>query len=100
MSVLLGILYRNGGFTKRRRNYTILITLNTLVLLATPFIRVAQVGNDTDLISQQQYLKAGLLGFLVYDDFPIFPFAAYGLLGVVLGDLLTQTTQPTFRKNI
>lgn len=98
MSLLLGLLYRDGGQTKRRRNYTILISLSTVVLVVTPFVRVALVDIVSDLIAQQHYFRAGILGFLVYDDFPIFPFAAYGMLGVVLGDHLAHASGPAFTK--
>jgi len=59
---------------------------------------VALVDIVADLIAQQSYFGAGILGFLVYDDFPIFPFAAYGILGVVLGDHLAHVSGPTFTK--
>jgi len=85
VSCFLGILFRNEGYEKRKRNNIILIAIATPIIALTPFIRSSLAPIVTDSINNGNNFLAIFLGYLSYDDFPLFPFAAYGILGAFLG---------------
>ncbi len=85
VSCLLGILFRNEGYKKTKRNYIILIAIATPIIALSPFIRSSLAPIVTDSINNGNIFRAVFLGYLSYDDFPLFPFAAYGILGALLG---------------
>ena len=88
--IVLGLLFRNRGYEKQRRNYLILLISGTLILAITPLLRDAFARNVVHLIDTGQYIPAIIAGAFVYDLFPIFPYVAYGLYGAILGIALAR----------
>ncbi len=85
VSCLLGILFRNEGYKKRKVNNIILIAIATPIIALSPIVRSTLAPIATDLINDGNIFRAVIFGYLSYDEFPLFPYAAYGFLGAILG---------------
>ena len=90
ISGVLALLFKNTNHSKVKRNYWILGGLGVFVLVVTPFIRDWLAPSVETMISQGNYIPAALLGVFVYDNFPIFPYAGFALLGSILGIALAR----------
>ncbi|TFH28856.1 MAG: hypothetical protein E4G98_04725 [Promethearchaeota archaeon] len=80
----------NNNHTKVKRNYWILGMLGLRVLVTTPLMRDWFARDVETLMGQGKYLSAALLGAVVFDNFPIFPYAGFPLLGSILGIALAR----------
>ncbi|MHA1585415.1 MAG: hypothetical protein ACTSWL_09180 [Promethearchaeota archaeon] len=85
ISIILVLLLKGDGIKKPKRNYLILGISGTIIVLMTPIVRTLLGPMVETWVQNGETLKAALLAPFVYDDFPIFPLAGYGLIGSTIG---------------
>ncbi len=87
---VLALLFMKNNHSKARRNYWILGALGLLVLVLTPFMRDWFARDVETLMEQGKFISAAFLGAVVFDNFPIFPYAGFALMGSILGIALAR----------
>ena len=98
VSVVLGILFRRDGLRRERRIYATLGWLGGIALALSPFAKYLLMPSYITAYKTGQYALAWLLGPLC-QEFGIFPYLGYGLLGAVTGIALArQEPLPQIRR--
>ena len=87
MSGVLYLLLRNNGIAKEKRNYYILGTLGTLIILFS-FIRVSIFPLFTQALETGNYLAATFYSFVIANPYPLLPYLAYGFFGTMTGMMI------------
>jgi len=90
----LALLLRKQGHEKSQRNYIILAIFGLFFLILAPFVREAFARIVETDIANGQYFRAILLSPWVYDNFPIFPYGGFSLMGAILGIALAREESP------
>jgi hypothetical protein len=102
--VTLAILLGNINFANKEetdakvhRIYWILGVSSVIIMIVAFPLRVWLGPIDSTLIinnsvnaNSSQVIESIVLGVFVYNEFPIFPFAAYGLIGAMIGIALAR----------
>ena len=99
ISVILGLLFKNDGYLKLRRNVIFLLLIGLFMLFLTPFIRISLIDIGMRALEQNNAWLALIVGPFLYDNFPIFPFLVYGIFGAILGLYLAEIQNPGKEKN-
>ena len=84
-SVLLVILFRNGGYKKTHRNLLIIGILATCIIIISPIVIDTLRPVWVQALKDEKYGKAILIGILVGDSDPMMPFLGFALYGVMIG---------------
>lgn len=84
LSFILFLLLRKNGIEKEKRNYQILGISATLIMVLS-FVRVPLFHLFTDSLEQKRYLLAAFYGFTIANPYPLLPYLAYGLFGIMVG---------------
>ncbi|MHA1584859.1 MAG: hypothetical protein ACTSWL_06365 [Promethearchaeota archaeon] len=84
-----------GNFSvKGNKPYYILGIIATLIMVITPFLRIWLDPIVASWIHTKYVGFAWILGFFVYDNFPLFPVAAFALYGAIVGLMLARKESP------
>jgi hypothetical protein len=84
LSFILFLLLRGKGIEKEKRNYLILGISATLIMVLS-FIRVPLFHLLTDSLEKKRYLLAAFFSFTIANPYPLLPYLAYGLFGIMVG---------------
>jgi len=87
---VLWLLWRNGGFEQRRRNYIALTGLALAWLALTPLLHKYLDGYYFQAIDEARYSVAIPLKFIVGPAHSTFPNVAFALIGAVLGMAVSE----------
>ncbi|MHA1304089.1 MAG: heparan-alpha-glucosaminide N-acetyltransferase domain-containing protein [Candidatus Heimdallarchaeaceae archaeon] len=83
--LLLTLLSLNGNHKKVNRNIIVIGTIGTAIILLTQPMKAFLRPKWVEMVLTNSYIKGLLLGFLIGDTFPFFPYAGYAFYGVVFG---------------
>ncbi len=84
LSLVLYLLLRNGGISKERRNYLVLGITGTLIMILS-FVRVSIYPHFDEALENGQHLLSLFYSFTIANPYPLIPYLAYGILGIMLG---------------
>jgi len=87
VSFVLYVLHKNDGIKKTKRNYTIL-TLSGIGIMLCSFIRVSIYPFFTQAMETNNHVLATFYSFTIANPYPLFPYVAYGIFGVLIGMML------------
>jgi len=83
--VILALLGLRGGHKKVKRNLAIIASLATSIVLITDLMKKMLRPIWLESYLNGEHFKGSLLGVLIGDTYPFFPFAGYALYGVMFG---------------
>lgn len=84
LSFILYLILRKKGIEKEKRNYLILGISGTLIMVLS-FIRVPLFHLFTLALEHKNYLTATFFSFTIANPYPLLPYLAYGLFGIMIG---------------
>ena len=87
LSFFLFLLLRKKGIDKEKRNYLILGISGTLIMVLS-FVRVSLFHLFTRSVEQHNYLSATFFSFTIANPYPLLPYLAYGLFGIMTGMMI------------
>ena len=90
LTVILVILFRNGGSEKIGRNKIVLGVIGVLILILSVILSFILQPIIYDAFDNGNYLLALILALLVADSFPIFPILGFAFFGAILGIQLAK----------
>ena len=99
VSILLFLLFRNGGVKKERRNYIILGSLGSFLMLVS-FLRVPIYNLFEQAIDTNNYVLATFFSFTIAHPYPLLPYLAYGIFGALIGMLIYFQRKEILKKVI
>lgn len=85
VTILLALLFRNGGIEKMRRNKIVLGVFGTLILGISVFSPFVLTPIMYDAFDNGNYFLALILALLIANQFPIFPILGFAIFGTILG---------------
>lgn len=100
MIILSGLLYallKNGGIHKDLRNYLILGLSGALIMLIS-LIRIELYPLFENVLAEGSSLQGVLLSFLLANPYPLLPYLAYGLFGIMLGLMISRKQHHLMRR--
>jgi hypothetical protein len=100
VSIVAFLLFRNGGWQKRKRNLIILAIIATSILVLTPFVRFWLFEPGVEALKNQQWLLMNFLTSLYDIYFPVFPYTGFALYGMMMGIILTEESPKKLYKKI
>ncbi|MFH1175559.1 MAG: hypothetical protein V1698_02445 [bacterium] len=89
LSLVLFLLLRKNGVEKEKRNYLIL-GFSGILIMAVSFARVPIFHLFTQAVEGKNYLLAAFFSFVVANPYPLLPYLAYGIFGVMAGMMIYQ----------
>jgi hypothetical protein len=87
LSFFLLLIFRKDGIHKESRNYIILWSSATLIMLLS-FVRVPLFHLLPESIENKNYLAAIFFSFTLANPYPLLPYLAYGLFGIIMGMMI------------
>ncbi len=89
LSLLLFLIFRKGSKDRTGRFYWIAgLTATSIMLLS--FVRVYLFPFFAGQMESGNYLAGILLSFLLANPYPLLPYLAYGIIGVMIGLMIHQ----------
>jgi len=85
ITILLALLFRNGGIEKMRRNKIVLGVFGAVILGISAFLPFLLTPIMYDAFDNGNYFLAHILALLVANQFPIFPILGFAVFGAILG---------------
>jgi len=89
LSFVLFLLLRKNGAVKEKRNYLIL-GLSGILIMVLSFVRVPVFHLFTQALETKNYLLATFFSFTIANPYPLLPYLAYGVFGVMIGMMIYQ----------
>jgi len=89
LSFVLFLLLRKNGAVKEKRNYLIL-GLSGILIMVLSFVRVSIFHLFTQALETKNYLLATFFSFTIANPYPLLPYLAYGVFGVMIGMMICQ----------
>lgn len=86
-SVLIYLLFKNNGVKKEIRNFTFL-GIAGLFIITLSFLRIPLYELLSNSVYTKNYLASLFFSFFIANPYPIIPYLAYGLFGVLFGLIL------------
>ncbi|MHA1115711.1 MAG: heparan-alpha-glucosaminide N-acetyltransferase domain-containing protein [Candidatus Heimdallarchaeaceae archaeon] len=83
--VFLALLSRKNNHQKLKRNLIIIGSVATIVILVTEPLKIWLRPIWVSYALNHQYVKGFLLGFLIGDTYPFFPYAGFAFYGMIFG---------------
>ncbi|MHA1866360.1 MAG: heparan-alpha-glucosaminide N-acetyltransferase domain-containing protein [Candidatus Heimdallarchaeaceae archaeon] len=83
--VFFSLLSRKNNHEKIKRNMLVIGTVATIVVLATEPLKIWLRPIWVNYALNHQYVKGLLLGFLIGDSYPFFPYAGFAFYGMIFG---------------
>ncbi|NCS32442.1 hypothetical protein GW793_03025 [bacterium] len=99
LSFVLYFLLKNNGIQKTKRNYTIL-TLSGIIIMLLSFVRVLLYPFFTQAMETNNYVLATFYSFTIANPYPLLPYFAYGIFGVLIGMMLVNNHTNLLKKFI
>lgn len=99
LSLVLFLMIRGNGLKKENRNHFILGFSGFLIMILS-FVRVSLFPLLTQSIESHNYLLASLFGFVFANPYPILPYLAYGIFGLMIGLMIYQNRRGLLKKVI
>ena len=87
---ILALLGMRGGYKKVKRNLAILGAVATTIVLVTDVMKKILRPIWLEAYLNGEHLKGTLLGVVIGDTYPFFPFAGYALYGAMFGLAFTE----------
>jgi hypothetical protein len=89
VSLILGLLFRAGGYLRVERNIRTLVLLGAAVLFLSPVAKFQLYPVYDSLLEAERYVSATLVGHVTH-LFGVFPYLGFGLFGAAAGILITS----------
>ena len=89
LSLVLFLVFRKGSMDKTAYFYAVAGTIAGIIMLGS-FVRVYFHPYFASQIESENYLAALLLSFLLANPYPLLPYLAYGILGMMMGLMIYQ----------
>lgn len=97
ISLLLMFLFRKNGQNKLNRNYFI-VGIMALSVILLSFVRISLYPVYETAFTENNYLLAGLTSFFLANPYPLIPYLAYGLFGVLIGMFFSDGRRDLMKK--
>lgn len=97
LSGLSYALLKSGGIRKDLRNYLVLGGSGTAILLLS-FTRIGLFPLYEKAVAEGPVIRGVLLSFLLANPYPLLPYLAYGLFGILLGLMLYKNQRQLMRR--
>jgi hypothetical protein len=89
LSLLLFLIFRKGSMDKTGHFYLIAGSAGTAIMLFS-FVRIYIFQFFAGLVELHSYFSGILLSFLLANPYPLLPYFAYGIFGVMIGLMIHQ----------
>jgi len=99
LSGVMLLMMRGNGIKKQKRNYFIL-WLAGFSIMALSFVRVAIFPVMAKSIAAGDYLTATFFGFFIANPYPLLPYLAYGIFGLMIGMMMHGGRRDLLKKII
>jgi surface polysaccharide O-acyltransferase-like enzyme len=97
LSLVLFLILRKDGIKRENRNYLILSITATLIMVFS-FVRVPFFHLLTVSIENKNYFTAAIFSFTLANPYPLLPYLAYGLFGIVVGMMIFFNRRALLKK--
>ncbi len=87
LSVVMFYMFRGDGLKKEKRNYLILWFSGFLVMVLS-FVRVNIFPVLAGSAAAGNYLMASFFSFFIANPYPLLPYLAYGIFGLMIGIMI------------
>ena len=84
LALFMYLLSRGGGLARQKRNYWILGLSGSLIMLLS-FARVYVYPSFDRALADKDFLASLFYSFTVANPYPLIPYIAYGLMGMMIG---------------
>ena len=89
LSLILLLIFRKGSLDKTGHFYMMAGSTGTAIMLLS-FVRVYIFSFFTGQIESDIYFSGILLSFLLANPYPLLPYLAYGIFGIMIGLMIHQ----------
>jgi len=89
LSLLLFLTFRKGSMDRTGLFYFIAGSAGTVIMLFS-FVRIYIFPFFDGLVESHSYLSGILLSFLLANPYPLLPYLAYGIFGIMIGLMIHQ----------
>jgi hypothetical protein len=96
LTLFLYFILKKNGIVRQRRNYLILGISGSLIMILS-FVRVSLFPLFPDSLEKGHYLLAAFFSFTLVNPYPLMPYLAYGLFGVMIGMMIFFERRELFK---
>ena len=89
LSLMLFLIFRKGSLDKTGQFYLIAVSTGTAIMLLS-FVRVYIFPIYAEQVESGNYFSGILLSFLLANPYPLLPYLAYGIFGIMIGLMIHQ----------